>query len=196
MSDIEPTGEGATTEVSEERSTPSFGRWIIETALMIGLAFLLAQGVKTFVLQPFVIPTGSMEPTIMAGDRVLAEKITIRIRDPRVGEIVVFDDPTGRHPQLIKRVVAVGGQTVDIADGRLIVDGVELDEPYVEDRSTDPGTVPLPLTLAPDEVWLLGDNRPNSGDSRFMGAIPESLVRGRAFGIYWPLDRIGSLSTP
>lgn len=194
MPDIDPVDEGSAPDTQVDRESQGFGRWLLETALMIGLAFLLAQGVKTFILQPFVIPTGSMEPTIMAGDRVLAEKISIRLRDPKVGEIVVFDDPTRRHPQLIKRVVAVGGQTVDIEDGVVVVDGIPLQEGYLSDGATDPGTVPLPLTLAPDEVWLLGDNRPNSGDSRFMGPIPESLVRGRAFGIYWPLDRIGSLS--
>ena len=182
-------------EVTEirEHSTSSFARWLIETVLMIAIAFLLAQGVKTYVLQPFIIPTGSMEPTIMTGDRVLAEKLSLRFRSAEVGEIVVFDDPTGRHPQLIKRVIAVGGQTIDIADGRMIVDGVALPEAYVADVKTEPGTVPLPLTLAQDEVWLMGDNRPNSGDSRFMGPIPEELVRGRAFAIYWPMSRIGAL---
>lgn len=179
---------------SSSGSGTHFGRWLVETAIMIALAFLLAQGIKTFVVQPFVIPTGSMEPTIMTNDRVLAEKISFRFRDPRVGEIVVFDDPTGRHPQLIKRVIAVGGQTVDIEDGLVVVDGQPLTEPYVHGKVTDAGTVPLPLTLGPDEVWLMGDNRPNSGDSRFMGAIPESMVRGRAFSIYWPVDRISTLA--
>lgn len=192
----EPNETVATTEAEKDKSGSQFGRWLIETAVMIALAFLLAQGIKTFVVQPFVIPTGSMEPTIMTGDRVLAEKITVRFRDPLQGEIVVFDDPTGRHPQLIKRVIAVGGQTVDIQDGAVLVDGVALEEPYVHGKVSDPGTVPLPVTLAPDEVWLMGDNRPNSGDSRFMGPIPESMVRGRAFAIYWPTSRIGSLSSP
>jgi signal peptidase I len=196
MNVTEPNETVATTEADKEKSGSQFGRWLVETAVMIALAFLLAQGIKTFVIQPFVIPTGSMEPTIMTGDRVLAEKITVRFRDPLQGEIVVFDDPTGRHPQLIKRVIAVGGQTVDIRDGSVLVDGVALEEPYVHGKVSDPGTVPLPVTLAPDEVWLMGDNRPNSGDSRFMGPIPESMVRGRAFAIYWPTSRIGSLSTP
>jgi len=196
MNVTEPNETVATTEAEKEKSGSQFGRWLVETAVMIALAFLLAQGIKTFVVQPFVIPTGSMEPTIMTGDRVLAEKITVRFRDPLQGEIVVFDDPTGRHPQLIKRVIAVGGQTVDIQDGTVVVDGAPLEEPYVHGKVTDPGTVPLPVTLALDEVWLMGDNRPNSGDSRFMGPIPESMVQGRAFAIYWPTGRIGSLSSP
>ncbi len=183
------------TEEPATQATPNFGRWLIETLLMIALAFLLAQGIKTFVVQPFVIPTGSMEPTIISGDRVLAEKVSLRFRPPAQGEIVVFDDPTGKHPQLIKRVIAVGGQTVDISAGDVIVDDGVFEESYISGRVTEVGTVPLPITLAEDEVWLMGDNRPNSGDSRFMGAIPESMVQGRAFAIYWPLDRISPLPT-
>ncbi len=191
------TDPNQTAPVAEtEKSGGNLGRWLLETAVMIALAFLLAQGIKTFVMQPFVIPTGSMEPTIMTGDRVLAEKISTRFREPRQGEIVVFDDPTGRHPQLIKRIIAVGGQTVDIDDGTVVVDGTPLSEPYVHGKVSDPGTVPLPITLADDEVWLMGDNRPNSGDSRFMGPIPESMVQGRAFAIYWPLSRMGTLALP
>lgn len=192
----EPNEPVHTAHTADEKTSSGthFGRWLVETAVMIALAFLLAQGIKTFVVQPFVIPTGSMEPSIMAGDRVLAEKVSLRFREPRLGEIVVFDDPTGRHPQLIKRVIAVGGQTVDIEEGRVLIDGQVLEEAYVHGKTTDAGTVPLPLTLDDDQVWLMGDNRPNSGDSRFMGPIPESLVRGRAFSIYWPLDRISTLA--
>lgn len=193
MTVTEPNMSVPTSESTQEDSGTHFGRWLLETAIMIALAFLLAQGIKTFVIQPFVIPTGSMEPTIMTNDRVLAEKVSFRFREARVGEIVVFDDPTGRHPQLIKRVIATGGQTVDIRDGAVVVDGEPVSEPYVHGKVSDPGTVPLPLTLADDEVWLMGDNRPNSGDSRFMGPINESLVRGRAFSIYWPIARISAL---
>ncbi len=181
------------TNAESAKRAPSFLRWTLETIVMIALAFLLAQGVKTFILQPFVIPTGSMEPTIMAGDRVLAEKVTYRFRDLRAGEIVVFDDPTGRHPQLIKRVIAVGGETIDIRGGRVFVDGARLHEPYLDGVQTDAGNVLMPLELAPDEIWLMGDNRPGSGDSRLIGAVDVSLVQGRAFAIYWPLNRMGPL---
>ena len=183
----------ADAEAHSEKRSPSFLRWTLETIVMIALAFLLAQGVKTFVLQPFVIPTGSMEPTIMAGDRVLAEKVTYRFREPKPGEIVVFDDPTGRHPQLIKRIIAVGGQEIDIRGGRVFIDGARVHEPYLDGVETDPGNVLMPLELGPDEIWLMGDNRPGSGDSRFMGPVDGSLVQGRGFAIYWPFHRIGPL---
>ncbi len=187
-------GSGSTTP--EETST-SFGRWLFETAVLIALAFLLAQGIKWFIVQPFVIPTGSMIPTIEIGDRVLAEKLTYRFsRAPQYGDIVVFDDPTGQHPQLIKRVIATEGQVVAIKGGKVIVDGKTLDEPYTHGKPTDPPPNQPDgwSTVVPaGNVWLMGDNRPNSGDSRFFGPRPVSTVRGRGFWTYWPPDRFGAL---
>lgn len=172
----------------------SFGRWLLETAILVALAFGLAQGVKTFIVQPFVIPTGSMRPTIMEEDRVLAEKITYRFaREPQVGDIVVFDDPMGQHPQLIKRVIAVAGQTVDVRQDKVWIDGKPLDEPYTHGKITAPGTIPLPTEVPEGQVWLMGDNRPESGDSRFFGPRPVSSVRGRAFWTYWPPGRFAEL---
>jgi len=179
------------TEPEEKTNTL---RWLLETAAMVALAFLLAQGIKTYILQPFVVPTGSMETTIMTGDRVLSEKISLYFGDPQQGDIVVFDDPQGRHPQLIKRIVATEGQTVDIQDGKVLVDGQVLPEPYLDPGIiTNPGTEPLPLTVPENQVWLMGDNRPNSGDSRFLGPQPLDAINARAFATYWPLDRIGML---
>lgn len=177
-----------------ERSGDSVGRWLVETAVLILLAFALAQGIKSFVVQPFVIPTGSMRPTIIEEDRVLAEKITYRFnREPQVGDIVVFDDPLGEHPQLIKRVIAVGGQTVDVQDGAVVIDGQALAEQYTHGAPTEPGSIELPVTVPDGYVWLMGDNRPNSGDSRFFGPRPVNTVRGRAFWTYWPPSRFGEL---
>lgn len=194
MVDNDRTPRSPEAEGVSRGSEASIGRWLVETALMVLLAFALAQGIKTFLVQPFVIPTGSMIPTIEIGDRVLAEKITYRFsRAPRYGDIVVFDDPTGQHPQLIKRVIAVGGQTVDVKDGAVWVDGKKLDEPYTHAKRTDPGTVATPITLKEGQVWLMGDNRPNSGDARFFGPQPVSKVRGRAFWTYWPPSRFGAL---
>lgn len=189
---IPATPAEETIAVKGEES-PSMVRWLLETAVMIALAFVLAQGIKTFLVQPFVIPTGSMEPTILIGDRVLAEKVSLRFNDPEVGDIVVFNDPTGRHEQLIKRVIAVEGQEVDIHDDAVYIDGERLQEPYLKGVKTDRGPAEYPLTIPDGYVWLMGDNRPNSGDSRFLGAQPISAIKGRAVATYWPLDRIGKL---
>lgn len=186
--------EGVTAQEPDEDEHTSFGRWLIETVLLVLLAFALAMGIKAFIVQPFVIPTGSMIPTIEIGDRVLAEKLTYRFsRGPQYGDIVVFDDPAGQHPQLIKRVIATAGQTVDVRDGKVWVDGKALDEPYIHGAVNMPGTVALPVVVPEGYVWLMGDNRPNSGDSRFFGPRPVSSVRGRAFWTYWPPSRFGDL---
>jgi signal peptidase I len=187
---VEPTVAEAYS--SEENS--SVTRWLIETALLVALAFLLAQGIKSFVVQPFVIPTGSMIPTIEIGDYVLAEKLTFRFsRPPQPGDVVVFDDPNEQHPQLIKRVIATAGQQVDVKDGAVYVDGSRMDEPYVHGKPTLPGDLPLPVIVPQGEVWLMGDNRPNSGDSRYFGPRPLDSVRGRAFWKYWPPSQFGAL---
>lgn len=169
-------------------------RWLIETALLVALAFALAQGIKTFIVQPFMIPTGSMIPTIEIGDRVLADKMVYRFfREPEVGDIVVFDDPNHQLPQLIKRVIATEGQEVDVRDGKVWVDGKALDEPYTHGKVTEPLGFPLPVTVPEDNVWLMGDNRPESGDARIFGPQPIAIVRGRAFWTYWPVSRFGTL---
>lgn len=194
MSDSEENNQPST---PQETSTV---RWLIETALLILLAFALAQGIKVFLVQPFVIPTGSMEPTIAIGNRVLAEKLSFNrslpfgiAREPVYGDIVVFDDPKGEHPQLIKRVIAVAGQTVDVHDGAVWVDGARLDEPYTHGKPNEPGTVPLPIKIPEGYVWLMGDNRPNSGDSRFFGPVPLVNIRGNAVWTYWPPKAFGIL---
>jgi signal peptidase I len=94
---------------------------------------------------------------------------------------------------LIKRVIAVEGQTVDVHDDGVFVDGRRLTEPYVYGKPTTPGSVPLPVVVSPGQVWLMGDNRPNSGDSRYFGPLPLDTVRGRAFWTYWPLGAFGRL---
>lgn len=169
-------------------------RVVAEIALLVVLAFAFAQFIKAFLVQPFVIPTGSMISTIQIGDRVLADKLVYRLgHEPVVGDIVIFDDPAGEHPQLIKRVIATAGQTVDVRDGRVFVDGVELEEPYVGDKITESGPLATPVIVPAGQVWLMGDNRPESGDSRYFGPQPTSHVHGRAFWTYWPPNRFGRL---
>jgi signal peptidase I len=175
----------------------SLKRSIRETVFLVALALVLSQAVKAYAVQPYVVPSGSMLPTIQLWDRVLAEKVTYRfVREPEVGDIVVFDnpDPTNKREKIyIKRVIAVAGQSVDVRDGIVWVDGVALSEPYTHGVSTDPGSVSLPATVPEGHVWLMGDNRPGSGDSRFFGPQPVSHVRGRAVLTYWPPTRFGEL---
>lgn len=171
----------------------SLARWLAELVAMVALAFLLATAIRTFVIQPYVVPTGSMIPTIEIGDRVIANKFIYRFSDPQQGDIVVLDDPTGSVPTLIKRVIATEGQTVDLKDGRVVVDGKVLDEPYTHDLPSEPQAIQMPFTVPADSVWLMGDNRTNSQDSRYFGAVPLADVRGQAIFRFWPVDRIGGM---
>jgi signal peptidase I len=180
----------------ENEKETSLVRWILETVLLVALAFALAFGIRTFLVEPFIVPTGSMIPTIQIDNRVLAEKITYRFaRPPRYGDIVVFPDPKGEHPHLIKRVIAVAGQSVDLRRGKVYVDGAQLVEPYTHGLPSLPLTTEFkfPYTVPPGDLWVMGDNRTNSGDSRVFGPIPASEVQGHAIWTYWPLGAFGKL---
>ncbi|MDI6900421.1 MAG: signal peptidase I [Anaerosomatales bacterium] len=181
--------ERAPSPPTTTREDISFGRWLGELLLLVAIAFVLAMGIRTFVVQPYIIPTGSMIPTIEIGERVLALKFIYRLEDPQPGDIVVLDDPTGTVPNIIKRVIAVEGQTVDVNDGSVYVDGVALEEPYTYGAVTQPGDVPLPLEVPEDHVWVMGDNRENSYDSRWFGPQPLSALKGKAVYRMWPPSR-------
>ena len=180
--------------------SPSIGRQIIELAIMVFLVIGCYFGLRSFVVGTYEIPSSSMEDTIQVGDRVFSEKISYYSRSPEAGEIITFDDPVKADQTLIKRVIATGGQTVDLVDGAVVVDGVKLDEPYTDGKeswpleSTAPGvSVEFPYTVPKGYLWVMGDNRTNSADSRYFGAIPVTSVSGHANIIYWPIDHIGAL---
>lgn len=175
---------------------PGALRQILEFLATLAIAFLVAQAVRTWVIQPFVVPTGSMLPTIQLSDQVLANKFIYRFSKPQYTDIVVLDDPAGQVGTLIKRVIAVGGQTVDLKDGKVVVDGTPLVESYTHGQPSDllPGSnATFPVKIPSDSVWVMGDNRTQSQDSRWFGPVPLSSVHGRAFYIYWPWARIGEL---
>lgn len=161
---------------------------LVMVAFVLGLSWLL----RTFLLQAYEIPSGSMEETIMTGDMVFAEKVSYRFRDPEPGDIVTFQDPEIPGRILIKRCIAVGGQTVDIndEDGLVYVDGEPLAEPYTDGKPSYrlASDVTYPYTVPEGHVWVMGDNRTNSQDSRFFGSIPISSVTGRGALVYWPLN--------
>lgn len=183
-----------TTESGEQpKAEESFLRWFGELVVLVGLAFVLAMGIKTFVVQPFIIPSGSMIPTLEINDRVLVNKFIYRFQKPARGDVVVFISPDSSSVDYIKRVIAVGGDTVDIRGNAVYVNGVAIPEPYVHGKPTTQGSVPMPVTVPSGYVWLMGDNRPDSHDARYFGVQPVSKLLGKAFAIYWPLSRIQSL---
>ena len=151
--------------------------------------------VRTFIMAPFKIPSGSMRPTLLEGDRIFVTKFTYHIREPERGEVIVFRYPENPKRPFIKRVVAMGGETVEIRDGHILVDGERVDGvPFVSanhyvNRGTY-GREGQVLEVPPGEFYVLGDNSSFSQDSRFWGFVPERLVIGRAVCIWWPLNRI------
>lgn len=169
--------------------------------VMIAIVALVTVGLRTFVFVPYEIPSGSMEETIMTGDMVFSEKVSYYFRAPKRGDIVTFDDPEVAGRTLIKRVIATGGQTVDLVDGQVVVDGVALDEPYTLGKESWPlartavgKDISFPYTVPEGEIWVMGDNRTASQDSRYFGSIPVSSVTGRGAMIYWPFNDVKLLS--
>ena len=173
---------------------PSAPRRVVGALWWAAFVLVLAWLQVTFVHQAFAVPSGSMEGTIMTGDRVYAEKVSYLFRDPEPGDIVTFQDPEIPGRVLIKRCIAVGGQTVDLVDGRVVVDGVALDEPYTRGLPSEPLKTALgvevsyPYTVPAGHLWVMGDNRTNSNDSRYFGAVARSSVTARGVAVIWPLE--------
>ncbi len=178
---------------AQRSSSPLRGalEWV---AILLG-AVVVAFVIKTFLFQAFYIPSVSMEPTLKVKDRVIVNKLSYDFHDIHRGDIVVFKSPPGEEnatvKDLIKRVIALPGETVEARDGHVLINGQTLNEPYLRDgvatAQMEPHKVP------PGHVWVMGDNRPNSKDSRYFGAIPEDLVVGRAFIRVWPLPKLSLL---
>lgn len=180
------------------------GAGVAEWVIVIVGAILLALVVKVFLLQAFYIPSLSMYPTLHEGDRVLVNKLSYRLHDVNRGDVIVFERPptetSSNIPDLIKRVVGLPGESITIENGSVFVDGQRLDENYLPD-GTVTSTANAPNKCAPDapcvvpagQVWVMGDNRGDSKDSRYFGPIDESSIVGRAFITVWPLGRFGLL---
>lgn len=180
----------------------SFVRSLLEWVVIFALVFVFFIFIRWFVVEPFYVPTESMETTIMAEDYVLAQKVTLNLGlDVDQGDIVVFrnPDPTDGHENLVKRVIATAGQTVDLQGGVVYVDGEPLSEAYAQGDSyplaaqAEGVSVGFPYTVPEGCVWVMGDNRENSIDSRYFGAVPEDDLIAVVFFRYWPFDRLGGV---
>lgn len=187
---------------------PSRARLLVEVPVLLVVAAVVALVLKAFVVQAFSIPSASMEPQLAIGDRVAVSRISYRLHEPNRGDIVVFAAPgsppeTGALPvrlvrgllegvglrqpdgtDLIKRVIGLPGETIEAREGRIRIDGRELYEPYLP-----PGVTTAdfgPVVVPEGHVFVLGDNRPQSEDSRFIGPVPIDSIVGRAIARIWP----------
>ena len=185
------SGEAAQ-ELAGSRERYKAIRLVLEVVVIVAAAFLLALLIQQFVLKPFVIPSPSMEPTLVQGDRVLVNRLVYHFRSPKRGDVIVFHPPGVETTEpFIKRVVAVGGDTVAVHDGVLWVNGQAQNEPFIKEH---PIVEDYPeVHIAPGYVWAMGDNRNNSGDSRLFGPVKEDEIIGEAFAVYWPIGRMKGL---
>ncbi|RYD02744.1 hypothetical protein N752_23475 [Desulforamulus aquiferis] len=188
------TGEGKNMEQLDPQqekieNTTTKKSVIREMLESVVIAVLLAAVIRLFILEPFFIPSGSMEPNLMVGDRIIVSKVTYLVTDPSPGDIVVFKFPLDPSRNFVKRLIAQGGDTVEIKDSVLYVNDQPVSEDYLPKGLTfqDFG----PQAVPQDHYFMLGDNRNNSDDSRVWGFLDEELIVGKAEVIYWPLDRIG-----
>jgi signal peptidase I len=160
---------------------------VIEVFVIVAAAFAIAMLVQLFLVKPFTIHQVSMEPTIVEGERVLVNRLTYHFRDPKRGDVVVFRSPLNAKDDLIKRIVAVGDDTVEVKDGALYLNGQRQAEPQLMEQNIE-GTFPA-TTVPKGDVFVMGDNRNNSADSRVFGPINVKTILGKAFAVYWPVRR-------
>jgi signal peptidase I len=237
--DTGPIGRPGGRAARRREEAAKKGSLIRELPVLLLIAFVLALLVKTFLVQAFFIPSGSMERTLhgcpgCTGDRVLVNKVPYWFGEPEPGDIVVFEGPESWSPEVdvqepgnaisggllwlgraigvappseddyVKRVVATGGQTVQCCDaeGRVTVDGEPLDEPYVFENTPLESRAFGPVTVPEGRLWVMGDHRSASADSKAhigdenSGTVAVDDVIGRAALIVWPLDRFGTLGSP
>jgi signal peptidase I len=202
-------------------SSKSTTHSIIELVVIIAIALLLALGIQAFIVKPYRIPSGSMEPTLRIGQRVLVNRIGTHFSGPHVGEVVVFHPPKDAEHEIcgpiphmvtlggaacsepepehssvnfIKRIVAGPGDVISIREGHVTRNGKPEPDSYIRPCGNSQECNFLkPIKIPPGHWFMMGDNRGESDDSRFWGPVPTSWIIGGAFASYWPPDRIGTL---
>jgi signal peptidase I len=177
-------------DAAEEDTPQRRHRALLDWAVVIVVALLVAFLVRTFVLAHFVVDGTSMYSTLHDDDRVFVNKLSYRLHDPNRGDVVVLHQDTGASDRdLIKRVIALPGETIEVRSCQVMIDGKPLDEPYLDPEVVTPGNCggdTAPITVPEDHVFVMGDNRGGSQDSRALGPIDEDDLVGRAFVVFWP----------
>ncbi|MGH9106208.1 MAG: signal peptidase I [Acidimicrobiales bacterium] len=179
-------------------------RILVEWVVIVVVALVAALLIKTFAIQAFYIPSPSMFPTLKPGDRVLVNKLSYDFHPVHPGDVIVFRRPPGDNDpsidDLIKRVVATGGQKLYVANCRIYINGKQLAQPWLPKGWQNPSSpycttwpstgLPNPYTVPKGDLFMMGDNRKDSYDSRYWGPLPGSYIVGRAFVLMWPPGRV------
>ena len=172
-----------------------------EYAEAIIIAIVLALFIRTFVIQAFKIPSGSMKPTLLVGDHILVnkfiygiklpftDKILISLNEPEKGDVVVFKFPLDTKKDYIKRVIGLPGDRVELVDKQLLINGRPTEDPHASYSMSGSMRMFGPVTVPAGHLFVMGDNRDESSDSRVWGFVPRPYLKGKAFLIYWSWDR-------
>ncbi len=162
--------------------------WLVSIIIAVTLAF----AIRTVVVEPYLVSGPSMLPTLEDRQRLVVNKFVYFVQDPQVGEVVIFKYPSDTSRDFIKRVIAVGGDTVEIIDGQTYVNGQEIKEDYIKERFH---TNYRKAVVPKGHIFVMGDNRNNSEDSRYadVGFVPHELVKGKASVVFWPFEAMKSL---
>ena len=178
--------------MSEEKEKKSWQDTASDWLFSIIIAVVLALGIRTFLVEPYMVSGPSMRPTLQNEERLIVNKLVYYLREPQRGEIIVFKYPSDTRRDFIKRVIAVGGDTIEIRDGKTFVNGEAIDESYIKEPfHTNYGKVTVPKGF----IFVMGDNRNNSEDSRYadVGFVDLSLVKGKASVVFWPFSEFKAL---
>ena len=175
-----------------DKKESSLGNEIKDWVISIAIAVVIALFIRHFVVELYLVDGPSMRPTLQNQERLVVNKFIYNLHDPERGDILVFQYPKDPSRDFIKRVIAVPGDTIEIRDGHVYVNGELKNEPYI--LSTTRGDYPL-ATVPEGHIFVMGDNRNNSEDSRFadVGMVPFDLIKGKAVLIFWPMDKIQTL---
>jgi len=188
--DTEIGTDGFSTESARPKLSPGV-RAFVDWVVVVSVALLVAFVVRGYVLAHFVVEGSSMYSTLETGDRVFVNKLSYRLHDPNRGDVVVLHQLSGVSTRdLIKRVIGLPGETVEVRNCSVLVDGRILNEPYLDPGVVTPtncgGDYTLDGVVPEDHVFVMGDNRGGSQDSRILGTISEDDLIGRAFVVFWP----------
>lgn len=167
-------------------------RTILEWAGLIIVAWLISFAIRTFVFDTRIVPTGSMLPTIQLQDRVIFDKLFYRFNPLERGDIIMFQPPkaSGESDDLVKRIVGLPGETLEVREGKVWINGKALEEPYLNQA---PKYTYGPIEIPENAYVMFGDNRNNSKDSHIWGILPKENIEGRVIIRYWPLNRFGKI---
>ena len=198
----QPEGGGRHAATSSGRR----GKWAIELGIVVVVAVVIAILLRTFVVATYSIPSGSMEPTLQVGDRIVVDKLSYDLHGIDRGNIIVFSTPPKENcagppvSDLVKRVIGLPGETISVSGGRVYINGHVLAEPWLPTAvrtetypgpSQEPYSLHSPYRIPQGDVYVMGDNRTFSCDSRYWGPVAESTIVGKVDLRIWPLSRIG-----